>query len=139
MMITEIKVGDYIEKSELDTEQKYNDVVEVFGQWGASFRGSAVSEYSHFEDDNSLGFCKSGLFQLYSDNTDKKRKLTYNDIMSLKKVDWSKADKARDKLKEIVNKAKSEMEKDAKPYEFNEPVSVQYLNRCKAVQFERGK
>ena len=29
-MITEIKVGDYIEKGELDTEQKYNDVVAVF-------------------------------------------------------------------------------------------------------------
>lgn len=49
-MITELKIGDYIEKSELETEQKYNDVVEVFGQWGAFFNGSAVSEYCHLED-----------------------------------------------------------------------------------------
>jgi len=86
-MITELKIGDYIEKSELDTEQKYNDVVGVFGQWGAFFSESAVSEYRHLTDDDSLGFCKDGLWQLYSEKRNKIRKLTYKDIMSLKKVD----------------------------------------------------
>lgn len=32
--LNEIKVGDYLPKSELDTEQKYNEVVEVFGLFG---------------------------------------------------------------------------------------------------------
>ena len=86
-MITELKIGDYIEKSELDTEYKYDDVVEVFGQWGAFFNGSAVSEYCHLEGGHSLGFCEDGLWQLYINNTNKKRKLTYNQVMSLKKTD----------------------------------------------------
>lgn len=33
--LNEIRVGDFIPASELDTEQKYNDIVEVFGLFGA--------------------------------------------------------------------------------------------------------
>lgn len=85
-MITEIKVGDYIEKSELDTEQKYNDVVEVFEQWGFEWGDGATENYRYLNDYDCLVICKDGLWQSSSDRY-KKRKLTYNDIMRLKKVD----------------------------------------------------
>ena len=85
-MITEIKVGDYIEKSELDTEQKYNDVVEVFEQWGFEWGDGATENYRYLNDYDCLVICKDGLWQSSSDRY-KKRKLTYNEIMQLKKVD----------------------------------------------------
>ena len=34
--ITEIRVGDFIHKDELDTEEKYNDVMRVFERFGFS-------------------------------------------------------------------------------------------------------
>lgn len=82
-MITEIKVGDYIEKSELDTEQKYNDVVGVFEQWG-------FTKYCHHSGFDSLN--SNYPLSIYGSTYAKsryglKRELTYNDIMSLKKVD----------------------------------------------------
>ena len=98
-MITEIKVGDYIEKSELDTEQKYNDVVEVFEQCGFPpylNHGLNKGAFCCLGSSKGLGLvvaCKNTELD-YSDNhsdVNRKRKLTYNDIMPLKKVDWNKA------------------------------------------------
>lgn len=85
-MITEIKVGDYIEKSELDTEQKYNDVVEVFGQWG--FKRCVFHNGFSDANVNPLVVCDDGYCYTIDQ---RKRRLTYNDIMSLKRADWSKA------------------------------------------------
>lgn len=84
--LNEIRIGDYIEKSELDTEQKYNDVVEVFGLFGALFDESAVKEYQGFKNSNSLCFCKDGLWQVYPASTSTKRKLTYNQVMAVGKL-----------------------------------------------------
>ncbi|QDP50472.1 MAG: hypothetical protein Unbinned6284contig1001_28 [Prokaryotic dsDNA virus sp.] len=95
-MITEIRIGDYIEKSELDTEQKYNDVVEVFkflGVIGGLVRSDYATAFGDSSNDNSLlaihstdtGLCLgyvSGYRDLYC-----ARKLTYRQVMSLKKVD----------------------------------------------------
>ena len=55
---------------------------------------------------------------------------THGDV----KLKTEKMNEAHTKMNEIVNKVKSD-----KPYEFEESISVQYLNRCKAVQHERGK
>lgn len=94
-MITEIKVGDYIEKSELDTEQKYNDVVEVFEQWGfPPYLNHDLNKAAFCCLGNSKGLglvvvCKNTELD-YSDahsDAHRKRKLTYNDIIQLKKVD----------------------------------------------------
>ena len=83
--ITELKVGDYIETSEIDTEQKYNDVAEVFKSYGInrvdnkSF--SESPDWSLFvidKDDEFCGYDKGVRIA--------KRKLTYDQIMSLKKV-----------------------------------------------------
>lgn len=86
-MITEIKVGDYIEKSELDTEQKYNDVVEVFEQWGLTGYMTVNDYLQTMNDGFQLIFVKDNRFMLCSHAAEIQRKLTYNDIMQLKKVD----------------------------------------------------
>lgn len=90
-MITEIKVGDYIEQNELDTEQKYNDVVAVFKSFGvnrfddASFSDSIVRVWDYLAVDY-----ERELIETCSFYANQPRKLTYNDIMSLKKVDVDK-------------------------------------------------
>ena len=84
-MITELKVGDYIEKSELSTEQKYNDVVGVFSQWGAaSFVSYKVAYYDIWDGVILTG---KGLSPCFKGSKNIIRKLTYDQIMSLKKVD----------------------------------------------------
>ncbi|WP_428615792.1 hypothetical protein [Pseudoalteromonas sp.] len=119
MMITEIKVGDYIEKSELDTKQKYNDVVAVFEQWGFSRNNGHALSYCEFVEHENEGclIAHDGLLMgCRPDDVDLKRKLTYIDIMSLKKVDLSNVSEAHAKLKEIISKAKVEAKKDGKKY-----------------------
>ena len=89
--ITELKAGDYIEKSELDTEQKYNDVVEVFESFGFPRNGEYALTYRELTDHSreyALLAVKCGMLVGINEGCEKtKRKLTYNDIMSLKKVD----------------------------------------------------
>lgn len=94
-MITDLKVGDYIEKSELDTEQKYNDVVGVFEQWGFSRDGEHSLSYCNFmnhERENALVASNLVDFDCMLmgcdlDDEETKRKLTYSQVMSLNKVD----------------------------------------------------
>lgn len=88
-MITDLRVGDYIEKSELDTEQKYNDVVTVFKQWGFNWGSKNVGGFSNFKV-NAVKYIRIGCDGFYLSTkgaSPLKRKLTYNEIMSLKKVD----------------------------------------------------
>ena len=85
-----IKQGDYIEESELDTEQKYNAAVEVFGLFGFEFGLDATDTYSDFIKNagaikgyelNYLSVCDDGLF--HTDETHAKRKVTYNQLMAI--------------------------------------------------------
>lgn len=124
-MITEIKVGDYIEKSELDTEQKYNDAVEVFGLFGCSI---------HERDYKVINGCNA-VFVVDSDyefigtneyDRDLKRKLTYNQVMAI------------GKLKRMIDK-KSAPKSAPKIGADNGSIATQYLNRCINVQKERGE
>lgn len=167
-MIKEIKVGDYIEKSELDTEQKYNDVVEVFEQWGFTFHQVSNDRYSNFDGDCLLYVNNGWLLMDYqfSDNRWRKRKLTYDDIMSLKKVDvdncnvdklvsGGKVDvssgpfKSADTTEKIIFddhfKPKSNRvstvnrDLEGQMASKKQSISVQYLNRCIDVQAERGE
>lgn len=82
-MITELKVGDYIEKSELDTEQKYNDVVEVFERWGFT-KHRYHSGFDGLSSNHPLSICDGTYANSRSGLT---RCLTYDQIMQLKKVD----------------------------------------------------
>lgn len=83
--LNEIRIGDYIEKSELDTEQKYNDVAEVFGLFGFLFGENAIYGYSNLSDDRQVGCCEDGLWHIYDSNYCE-RKLTYNQIMAIGKL-----------------------------------------------------
>ena len=82
--LNEPRQGDYIPKSELDTEQKYNDAVEVFGLFG----------FPRWED-CSFYECKSEILLVDSDRdlTGKddlcdecQRKITYVQLMAIGKL-----------------------------------------------------
>lgn len=88
--LNEIRQGDYIEASEIDTEQKYNDAVEVFWLFGFSFSKNATSSFYEFKNnvggmvDHNLNFlscCDDGLF--HTDKTLCKRQLTYPQLMAI--------------------------------------------------------
>ena len=92
--LNEPRQGDYIPKSELDTERKYSDAVEVFGLSGFEFGGSAINEYHELENHDFLICYDDGLWQSGSDRWNK-RLLNYNQLMAI------------GKLKRLMNKRKS--------------------------------
>jgi hypothetical protein len=130
--LNEIRIGDYIEKSELDTEQKYNDVVEVFGLFGFEFEYKQ-NEYTSYEyifngDQVSLLISNGGYIRCLklADG----RKLTYNQIMAI------------GKLKRMMNEkpaAKSAPKTTPEVSADKLKTSTDYLNECIEVQAERGK
>lgn len=82
-----IKQGDYIEASELDTEQKYNDAVEVFGLFGF-FRFNSY-EYKKTKSDFESGAKRLFLsFENYimTSPDGGSRKLTYRQLMAIGKL-----------------------------------------------------
>lgn len=85
--LNEIRIGDYIPASELDTEQKCNEVFEVFGLFGFVWGKDASTGYF---DENSLcdklRVSEDGLFKSDFDETDKTRKLTYHQIIAIGKL-----------------------------------------------------
>ena len=84
--LNEIKVGDYLPKSELDTEKKYNDVVEVFRLFG--FNGFMnVNDYSTAMGDVfELIYIKDTRFMMCNKHANLKRKLTYHQIIAIGKL-----------------------------------------------------
>lgn len=79
-----IKQGDYIEASEFDTEQKYNDAVEVFGLFGFDRVGEFCLGYADFmtHPNESALICSDGLLMGISKNHSHcKRKVTFNQLM----------------------------------------------------------
>jgi len=84
--LNEIKVGDYLPKSELDTEKKYNDVVEVFRLFG--FNGfMTVNDYSTAMGDVfKLIYIKDTRFMMCNKHANLKRQLTYNQIIAIGKL-----------------------------------------------------
>ena len=78
-----IKQGDYISKSELDTVDKYNRAVEVFGLFGYVFKVGAISDYEEFSKEDSLGCFDDGLWQTNVGHYENQRKLTYNQLMAI--------------------------------------------------------
>ena len=97
--LNEIRTGDYIEASELDTEQKYNDVAEVFGLFGFVPRGefkslSAVNDLGNKIHDAFICIRQMGSYnstvclatKLELSSAKSKRKLTYSQVMSIGKL-----------------------------------------------------
>lgn len=84
--LNEIREGDYIEASELDTEQKYNDAVEVFKLFGFEWDDSA---YIHFEGFKQPLILRIGAFGIIQSAPRAKgilRKLTYPQLMAIGKL-----------------------------------------------------
>jgi hypothetical protein len=83
--LNEIRIGDYIEKSELDTEQKYNDVVEVFGLFGINVH---KRDFKCLRSVNTLFIIDSDGEFIGTNKVDPDlvRKLTYNQIMAIGKL-----------------------------------------------------
>lgn len=123
-MIKELKVGDYIERFELGTEQKYNDVAGVIESFG--FNNNSLSGYKGLlRREFNLLIIRSGGYSNADICSDCIRKLTYDQIMSLKKH------QTKDAKVSIVNRDIEQAPKQS--------VSVDYLKRCIDVQAERGK
>ena len=81
--LNEMRQGDYIEASELDTEQGYNDAVEVFGLFGFRWGDGALSRYSSSSVNDALTCCDDGLWQTAKEYGKNKRKLTYPQLMAI--------------------------------------------------------
>ena len=79
--LNEPRQGDYIPKSELDTEQKYNDAVEAFGllgfdEWAGSSGFGGLESYLYIDNDG----------EVINGGVHKKRPLTYSQLMAIGKL-----------------------------------------------------
>ena len=83
--LNEPRQGDYIPKSELDTEQKYNDAVEVFGLFGISVHGKG---FNYLKPANTLLVIDSDweFIGTSEDDSELERKITYNQLMAIGKL-----------------------------------------------------
>ena len=81
--LNEPRQGDYIPKSELDTEQKYNDAVEVFGLFGFKRETcyATMLVYGGLVIDAPDSFCSCT-----TECRDIIRKITYNQLMAIGKL-----------------------------------------------------
>ena len=98
--LSEPMTGYYLPKSELDTEQKYNDAVEVLGLFGFEFDPAKAEHPSDFNTiiTNSTGchlYVSELGFLRIGDLFNSGRKLTYNQLIAI------------GKLKSLMNERKS--------------------------------
>jgi hypothetical protein len=127
--LNEIRIGDYIEKSELDTEQKYNDVVDVFGLFGylesCTLCFKDVIEIGGMLIDDSIT-----IYAEAPTYPSVKRKLTYNQLMAIGKLKRMMNEKSA-----VKSAPKTTTEVSADKLK----TSVDYLNECIEAQAEGGK
>ena len=99
--LNEIRQGDYIEASELDTEQKYNDAVAVFGLFGFNhlYSFGEISELitNLTVDDDYKLHPKS------TNNKDCVRKLTYPQLMAIGKLKRAMIERDKSNSSELPN------------------------------------
>lgn len=120
-----IKQGDYIEASELDTEQKYNNVVEVFELFG--FKPYERDSKEALRPANKVFFVSGDLLFIGSSGCSEltKRKLTYPQIMAIGElkrleIERSAPKTAPDLTPDLVNNQEARMQK-------NKPVVAQVM------------
>ena len=80
--LNEIQQGDYIGASELNTEQKCNDAVAVFGLFGFARDAS----HGESEDLSYYQFLKVNGYRVIATDNKGDRKLTYNQLMAIGKL-----------------------------------------------------
>lgn len=147
-----IKQGDYIEASELDTEQKYNDAVEEFGLLGfnpyLNFNMD-IAEFILTTMGSGCGFIADSDGDLvidYNDEwdkTEKKRKITYPQLMAIGKLKQAMIERDEALIDAVEN---TSILSDAlngnhseSPNGSNCKTSKDYLNECIEVQNQRGE
>lgn len=81
--LNEPKSGYYIPKSELDTEEKYNQAVEVFRLSGVEWKSFVATRYNGFDDTLYLTVTSKGLAQTTIKHKDIKTKLTFDQLMAI--------------------------------------------------------
>jgi hypothetical protein len=127
--LNEIRQGDYIEASELDTEQKYNNAVAVFELFGFK------------PDTHHMGYSALikywvglGVYEgvLASTNATDGRKITYQQLMAIGKLKRAMIERDSSKQVEQLNMESIEPVKQHKK-------SIDYLNECVEVQKQRGE
>ena len=123
-----IKQGDYIEASELDTDQKYNDAVDVFALFGFD----CVSEYSSKLKYDALGCFFDGCLFAKLECKELKRKLTDPQLMAIGQLKRAMLDEVESQLIEINSTSESTNSSEPKK-------SIDYLNECMEVQNQRGE
>lgn len=128
--LNEIRQGDYIEASELDTEQKYNDAVEVFGLFGFARVGS----YSSFILDvhTVMVVNRFSKFVAHIESAKTKRKLTYPQLMAIGKLKRAMIEHDSSKQVEALSMESIEPRKQPK-------TSKDYLSECIEIQNQRGE
>lgn len=105
--LNEMRIGDYIEASELDTEQKYNDAVEVFGLFGfepylnydmskRDFIKQALNYGEGLIADDELDLVID--YNGVDDISQKIRKLTYPQLMAIGKLKRAMIEKSAPKI-----------------------------------------
>lgn len=131
--LNEMRQGDYIPISELDTEQKYNDAIEVLGLFGYERFKSYESSPSY----HSLYLCENKVLSCPEHYSGKERGLTYNQLIAIGKLKRSinkrksaPASKVNRDIERVVGGAIN----DDRP-----KLATQYLNECIQVQKQRGE
>jgi hypothetical protein len=118
--LNEPRIGDYIEKSELDTEQKYNDVVEVFGLFGFEYQNSACCSFLGLQKYGVLVICPDYIYAAKNHKEWCKRKLTYNQIMAIGKLKrmMNEREAGESDIKKVIDKTRSELSGDGEKGRF---------------------
>ena len=99
-----IKQGDYIEASELDTEQKYNDAVEVFGLFGFALCDDGNDfKWLNRSDTYKIGVIvatESRLMGVRAEfsSYERKRKITLNQLMAIGELKRLELEKSAPKI-----------------------------------------
>lgn len=135
--INEPKSGYYIPKSELDTEDKYNQAIEVLGLFGREFGEGALNHYPDLDKYGNLTICHDGIY--CTELTPKwcKVKLTFEQLMEIGEL------KRKMNKQGSVSKVNRDIERAVKStinIELDKPKTAsQYLNECIKVQTQRGE
>ena len=114
--LNEIRTGDFITASELDTEQKYNDVVEVFGLFGFNANENTLhynqlnTGATHYFASSDYGIDSVSKIEAFKIHC-KGRQLTYHQVIAIGKLKRMMLEREESAPKEAPNFTKASSNK----------------------------
>ena len=136
-----IKLGDFIEASELDTKRKYYDVIEVFELFGFAPYEIEAAEALRYA--NQVFFASDDLLFIGALEICKeiKRKLTYQQIMAIGELKRLEIERDKSHVELSVDGGEMSLNSNfsANPNSSNCKTSKDYLSECIEVQNQRGE